>query len=542
MATQAHAGESPWWWSPVGPGTAGSPAQRRGYRWGLLAVAVAGLGFGLLGIAGKAPSPDESETVVAVWRSWPDLFALMAGADAPLMPYYVLAKLWAALLGWLPTLVAIRVLSAVAMTVAAVCLYQFALRHAGVLAGAMAAVLFTGFPGVSRFAQEARPTALLLAAAGFSWVMWQSWRRPDRLPRGREWLPAAGRAAGYFLGLAVSALMSLFGFLQWPAQVLADLTGTAAGRRPRIRRALQSVVVMVLALLVTGLATVPAALRGTGPDTQTDIVSLTTLGRNLLRVLANGVSGPAMAIGAITVVLAAVAVIAVLAGRGLRSRYGEVVRLATIWFAVPLLGSIAIAMVRPNLLRPRYWLPTAPPLALLAVIGALVLAELAYRAVKRSATGRDLSAATAAVLVALLPLGLLTVLTVPIHRELRQDGGHGTSVQQLFARLDELLAEDPDLPILVSPPPRAMVVMALRPELTPRNALIAVDESASKIWPPRAKEPAVAAALTGENTVIWVRSTYATTHPPAKPPAVLAGFEIVDIESVESWWIIRLER
>lgn len=547
MATQGHTGESaaaPWWWSPVRPGPDASLAQRRGHRWGLLVVAVAGLLFGLFGISVPAPSPDESATVMAVWRSWPDLFALWAGADAPLMPYYVLAKVWAAIFGWLPTLVAIRALSAVAMTLAAVCLYQFVIRHAGILTGVMAAALFTGFPGISRFAQEARPTALLMAATGFAWLMWQSWSRPDGLPRGREWLMAAGRAGGYFFGLAASALMSLFGFLQWPAQVLADLTGTAAGWRPRFRRAVQSVVVMVAALLVTGLATVPAALRGTGPDTQTDVVSLSTLARNLLRVLASGDSRRAMAIGGITVVLAAVAVIAVLAGPGLRARYGELVRLATIWFAVPLLGATAIAVLRPNLLRSRYWLPAAPPLAILAVVGALVLAQLAYRGVKSSAAGRVVPAATAAVLVALLPLGLLAALTVPVHRELRQDGGHGTSVQPLFARLDELLAEDPELPILVSPPPRAMVVMVLRPELTPRNALIRVDESASKIWPPRAKQPEVAAALEGENTVIWVRSTYATPDPPAKPPAVLAngGFELVEIEQVESWWIIRLER
>lgn len=151
---------------------------------------------------------------MAVRRSWPDMFVLFAGQDAPLMAYYALAKIWVAVFGWLPTLIAVRALSVVAMALAAGFLYLFATRHIGILGGVLASLLFTGLPGVSRFAQEARPSAVLVAASGFAWLMWLTWKRPDGRPRGRGWLTEIRQASGYVAGLAGAALVSLFGFLQ----------------------------------------------------------------------------------------------------------------------------------------------------------------------------------------------------------------------------------------------------------------------------------------------------------------------------------------
>ena len=46
------------------------------------------------GIQAPWPWMDEGATYTALWRGWGQLLLLLRGPDAPLVPYYVIAKGW----------------------------------------------------------------------------------------------------------------------------------------------------------------------------------------------------------------------------------------------------------------------------------------------------------------------------------------------------------------------------------------------------------------------------------------------------------------
>lgn len=97
-------------------------------RVGLLAVSLVALGVALLGIDRPVPWGDEAATMLAVRRDWAGILPLAGGPETVLVPYYVLAKAFAAALPWLPDLVAVRVLSAVAAAITAGALYSIVVR------------------------------------------------------------------------------------------------------------------------------------------------------------------------------------------------------------------------------------------------------------------------------------------------------------------------------------------------------------------------------------------------------------------------------
>ena len=55
-------------------------------------VALAALALLVWGLGRPALWLDESASVVATQRSWPDLWVMLGGSDAPLVPYYALLK------------------------------------------------------------------------------------------------------------------------------------------------------------------------------------------------------------------------------------------------------------------------------------------------------------------------------------------------------------------------------------------------------------------------------------------------------------------
>src|SRR3954470_15077437 len=59
-----------------------------------LVSAAAALGTLLWGLREPALWLDESASVVAVQRTWPALWRLLQGSDAPLAPYYVVLKVF----------------------------------------------------------------------------------------------------------------------------------------------------------------------------------------------------------------------------------------------------------------------------------------------------------------------------------------------------------------------------------------------------------------------------------------------------------------
>ena len=69
-----------------------------------LASAVVATLVSTIDIGRPAPWIDEAATLLAVRRPWSGLFALVQGADAPLVPYYAVLKLWLRLVSFAPAL------------------------------------------------------------------------------------------------------------------------------------------------------------------------------------------------------------------------------------------------------------------------------------------------------------------------------------------------------------------------------------------------------------------------------------------------------
>lgn len=520
----------------------------------LLLTTVLTFGTGLYRIGDVSPWADEAVTVTVMHRSWSQLFLLWGGADAPLIPYYVIAKLWVSALPWLSTLVALRVLSAVAAALTVSFTVALVTRRAGTAVALISAAVLMSLPGLSRFAQEARPSALLLLAATASWFAWDTWRRPTDRPAASagadDHRPGVRRtivdALGYVISLASTALIHLFGLFQWPAQVIADLTTPGQTARARVRRALGSIAAMAVALAVVGVPVAIAALRGTGPAKSAPVTARLLLSTLNKAVLWSG-SWPRA-----TVVFAAAAFVVLLwifRAKVLR-RDADLVRISVIWLGVPLFLAVATAFVKPSLLRPRYWLPLLPPLAVLAGVGLFAAARIAYGLTHKALMGRgtaarrSTAAATVVAMVAVLvPLAGHAWAVLPVHSSIRAQKGHGMSMTPALKRVDAMLAEEPDLPVLVSPGTRTLLVVAMRPDLTDRNALFLQDPNRPTVWPIKQSAASVAEQLAGHDRAIWLHSEPGAPKPTAPPKALqAAGFELDSIERVGSWWFSILVR
>ena len=507
-------------------------------RFGWLVVAGLALVIVLPGIGEPAPWIDEGATVLAVRRGWRGLLALAGGPDLTLLTYYLMAKAWTTALWWLPTVVAVRTFSAVAMAVAAAALYGVVVRRAGVLPAALSALLFSTLPSVSRYAQEARPTALLLAFIMLSWLAWDTWRRP--VPG--SWRPALPGAIRYLVALSGTALVSLFGLFQWPAQVVADLV---AGERsgPRLRRALQTIAVMTASLLLVGAGVAFAAAQATGPATPRRI-GFDTLYANFAGAVVVTWMNPAMTL---LLVLAAVALPAGVIPKGFPVRYRGLVRLAGLWALVPLALGVVAAILSPNLLQTRYWVPVTAPLAILAALGLLILGEAVVRLVSRQVRAEHPPrvAWLAGTVVFVVALSGYAVAVLPVQVAIRQEAGHAESVAPMLAELDRVLAKDRKAVILVSPRSSASILIAVRPELTKRNALVVVDRASSEVWPRNAPQRRIKKALDRIDEVTWVVA-HREIGPDetVEPPASLAdlGFAVAEAKNAGTWWVVRLVR
>lgn len=512
----------------------------------LAVLALLALGVGLFRIDRPAPWVDEAVTVLVVRRPWGGIPPLLQGADAPLVPYYLLAKAWASMLSWLPTLVAVRTLSAVAAALTVAALFTIVARLNGVLAGSLAAVILTSLAGFSRYAQEARPYALLIMTSTLAWLAWEAWRRPQpgafRQPSG--WRRELGRAAAYLVSLIGSVLFHLFGLFQWPAQLLADLVLPGRPRAERVRRAFSSAVTMVVAAVLVGVPLVFAATRGTGAPRLVPMTPRQLLADFGMTLDANNQVRPAL----VVLALVLLAVVAVAARARVARRYSRLVAIAVIWVVVPLVLSVAAAAVRPALLRARYWMPLVVPMSALAAVGLLVLAGWTWRAVLRGG-GRRTLAAVAASLVVVVPLAVHTALQAPAHLSIRRAGGHALSLAPALEKLDGLLAEEPDLPVATTPYTRTTILWAARPDLIAPDPLFRLDERGTEVWPKARDAADVAQRLKGHNTMLWVRARIAAagtvpTPKPTTPPKALQqlGFTVVSAERAGSWWVCILQR
>jgi mannosyltransferase len=159
---------------------ADDPASRPGRSWTGVAV---GLGAGLLAFfLSWHPSlwTDEAATISAARRSLSDLWAMLGTIDLVHGAYYGLMHGWIELFG--ASAFSIRVPSAIAVGLAAWCVYRLGVRLRDRRFGLWAAGVFAVLPRVCWAGAEARPygfTALVAAAATL--VLLVALDRPRRL-------------------------------------------------------------------------------------------------------------------------------------------------------------------------------------------------------------------------------------------------------------------------------------------------------------------------------------------------------------------------
>ncbi len=316
---------------------------------------------------------DEAATLDAEARSVPALLRMLTNVDAAHGAYYLL--MWPIVHTFGTAEILLRLPSVLAMTAAAAGLAATGRRLHSPRAGLLAGLVFAVLPKVSRFGQEARPYAIVLACAVLaSYLLVRALDEP-----GHRWL------AGYGCAITALGLLNLFGLLL--------LAGHAVLLLASHRRLLRHW------LTVAALACLPVL----------PVVVLVWRERDQLSWLT---APDATAPGDLTVWLAgstgAVVLVSVLIGLGLRSRAGA----STAWLALPwLLAPPALlllaAKVAMPVYLPRYVIYCLPALALPVGVGLAGIA-LAPR------------------VIALL---LITGLGLPIQLAQRQADGHGDDIR-----------------------------------------------------------------------------------------------------------------
>ena len=237
-------------------------SERVAARWhqhGLaLVVAVAALAMMLWGIERPALWLDESASVVATQRTWGGLWVMLGGTDAPLVPYYALLKVASSAVtvitpsAVLAPEVLFRWPSVVVTVLAVWALTLWLSRRCPPELAICTGALLLAIGSFSRYGQEARPYAFVLAAAVACTILW------TRLihDQSRRWVA--------LYALAVVALVAAH--LLAATLVVAHLVAAAvtASRKDRRSAVLRTAGAATLGLLVASPFALAASLNGQG--------------------------------------------------------------------------------------------------------------------------------------------------------------------------------------------------------------------------------------------------------------------------------------
>ncbi|MFZ0530069.1 MAG: hypothetical protein WAL91_05985 [Propionicimonas sp.] len=504
----------------VGPGTIAGPGRR--WPGALLVLVVAGVsGWAFTsGISTPWPWSDEGATYLALHRSYAELLVLYRGPDAPLVPYYLLVKAWTDTLQsvWplLSTLTAARLLSAAAGCLGVVLLYALVTRNAGRLAGLLSSLLLVSLPGYDRLAQEGRPYTLLALAAVASWLLWDRWLRPgvqpglwsaepkDAPPGNRTRWRALPAGLAYLLSLAALGMIHTFGLFQWPAQLVATL-GTKPGRSWRRLGAfgLTCVLFVVAAFLVAG-QTLASVSHGTG-SLAPDAARVVDLATSATQATSGAFLSTSPAVIAGTLALAIVGVIG-----NRRTRSFAVAML--VWLVVPLAMELAVAALRTNLFRSRYWVADLPPLAALAGLGLMIVAKavngLVVRLFRSVGSWRPVVTGARVVAVSAIVAGALALqvsLQAPEQIHLRGlHGHHGENLAGVRLIVDETRAQYPGLSVGLSSGTASGILGAAWPDLEAQNPLRRFDPSVPTVFTVPSSQAAVRESIRHSQRVLWI--------------------------------------
>jgi mannosyltransferase len=339
----------------------------------LLVPALVTLVIGAWDLGTPSYGRDEAATLDAAARSVPALLRMLTNVDAVHGAYYLL--MWPIVHTFGTGEVVLRLPSLLAMTAAAAGVAALGRRLHSPRAGLLAGLVFAVLPQVSRYGQEGRSYAFVLACAVLaSYLLVRAVDEP-----GRRWSP------GYGCAVAALGLLNLFGLLLLVGHAVFLL----AGYRTLLRRW----------LTVAALACLPAL----------PVVVLAWQQRDQLGWLT---APDAAAPGDLTVWLAgsigSTALVSVLIGLGLRSRTGaKTAWLALPWLVAPPVLLLSAAEFATPVYVQRYVVYCLPALALPVGVGLAGIA-LAPR------------------VIALL---LIAGLGLPTQLAQRQVGGHGDEIR-----------------------------------------------------------------------------------------------------------------
>ena len=326
----------------------------------------------LWGLNGPSYWRDEADTVSAVARSLPQLIRMLGHVDAVHGLYYLLLWPVAQVAGTGET--ATRLPSALAMAAAAFWVAAIARRLVSRRAALCAGLLFAALPEASMQGHNARPYAMVIAAAtASSYLLLRVAEDPRR-----------ARVAGYGLSLVLLGYLHMFALLLIPAHAIA--LAVPGGVRPhhlflRWLAAAAAACAAVVPLVLLGWAQRGQIgwISRPGWHEASQLVVALTGGA----VLASGLIGLLAAGGAVRLGRAGPG------GSGARAGGGR--RLA--WLAVPWLVLPPVVLFAVSAVKPVYYLPYVLfCLPATALLGGAFLAGLSWPA-------RAAAAALAAALI-----------------------------------------------------------------------------------------------------------------------------------------------
>ncbi|WP_329014254.1 glycosyltransferase family 39 protein [Micromonospora rifamycinica] len=202
---------------------------------------------------------DELATWSAATRPVGDLLRLTRTIDAASGPYYLSVHAWTGLSG--DSEAALRLPSVLAMAAAAGLTAALGRRLFGSAAGLLAGLLFAVLPGTSRYAQEARPYALVTLLAVLATVLLvRALDRPGRWRWAGYAAAVAGLGLAHLLALGLVAAHAVVVLTGRPPADPGQPGGGTPGRRWRDRRSAG----WALAVLVAALPLVPLLVTAAG--------------------------------------------------------------------------------------------------------------------------------------------------------------------------------------------------------------------------------------------------------------------------------------
>jgi mannosyltransferase len=294
----------------------------------------------LCGLAGPSYWRDEADTISAVSRPLPQLIRLLGHVDAVHGLYYLLLWPVARVAG--TGEIATRLPSALAMAAAALGVAAIARRLASRRAALYAGLLFAGLPEVSVQGHDARPYAMVTAAAVLASYLLL--RAADE--------PRPARFAGYGMSLVLLGYLHLFALLLIPAHAIT--LAALGGKRGRVWGWWLGTVA------AAGAAVTPLAVIGWAQSDQ--IGWITRPGWSAISQLAIWLTGgSALSAGLIGLLMA----------RGLTSGRG-LAWLAAPWLILPPAVLLAVSVVKPVYYLP-YVVFCLPAVALLTGLGLAAL-------------------------------------------------------------------------------------------------------------------------------------------------------------------------